>query len=153
MIILENGHWKEINFKNEQTQFNSHEEFAEQYISDHQDIDSLFQEYCNDYKKYCLRKKEKYVVDPADFLMQYFGFIRVGLKLQDTDHTIMFYRQFPEFDDSKIGEERYSIINTYRARGFKEANNFNNRVSDFIYDMQNEKKFLRSLYSEQDNIR
>ena len=80
MIALENGEWKEINFENELTKFNSHTEFAKHYIAINQELRSLYQEYSKEYEKFCLRKNEKCIVDPVDFLMQYFGFIKIGLK-------------------------------------------------------------------------
>ena len=153
MIVLENGEWKEINFENELTKFNSHTEFAKHYIAINQELGSLYQEYSKEYAKFCLRENEKCIVDPVDFLMQYFGFIKIGLKIQETSRTILFYHQSPEYNESKIGKDRFSIINTYRARGFIEENGFNNEIPEFVYDMQKDNQFLKGLYSEQENIR
>ena len=153
MIILENGEWKEIDFANELTKFNSHTEFAKHYIASSQKLKSLFQEYTKEYEKACLRKNERCIVDPVDFLMQYFGFLKIGLKIQETSRTILFYHQSPEYNESKIGKGRFSIINTYRARGFVEEKDFNNEIPDFVYDMQKDNHFLQSLYSNPESIR
>ena len=153
MIVLENDEWKEIDFENELTKFNSHEEFAKKYIDDNQKLTDLFQEYCKEYEKFCLRNDNKCIIDPVDFLIQYFGFIKVGLKIEETSHTILFYHQSPEFNESKVGKDRLSIINTYRARGFVEEKDFNNEIPDFVYDMQKDNHFLQSLYFNPESIR
>lgn len=150
MIILENGEWKEINFKDTLTTFNSHEEFAKQYISNNQEIKQLFQEYQKEHEKICLRNNSTCITDPVDFLMQYFGFIKIGLKIQNTNHTILFYNQSPEFNESEIGRKRISIINTYRSRGFQEENCFNNDLPDFVYSMQKDNGFLKRIYIDQE---
>lgn len=153
IIILDNGKWKEIDFKKEETKFDSHEEFARQYIANNQDLNNLFQDYKFEYKKFSNRYNKPCIVDPVDFLLQYFGFIKIGVKINTESRNLIFYKQSPEYNESQIGKERSSIINLYRSRGFVDETNFNNDLPDFVYDMQNENKFFNYLYSTHENIR
>ena len=85
-IFLEDGKIKQIDLDN--SKYQSHEACAIDILKNNPNLKSIYDEYVQDSIHIQNREHIQISHDPIDFLMQYLGYIKVGLKI-DSDRKII----------------------------------------------------------------
>lgn len=152
-IILNNGKWQEIDFNDQLHPISGHEEFASNYLNINKEAFLNFQDCAKEYSKqnFSFGKSQKY--NSVDFLCEYYGFIKVGNKINNiTNKTILAYPEPPEYTETSIGRKRSSIINLYYARGFQKAPILIDETNEYMYRLQKDNGLFKKIkdYESQD---
>lgn len=147
-IYLEDGKIKQIDL--ESSKFQSHEECAMDILENNPSLKNVYDEYVQDSIHTQNREHIQISHDPIDFLMQYLGYIKVGLKIDNNRKIISFVNQSEEFEQTQGGKSRKGIINTYRTRGYEEETDFETNLYDYVYELQVENHLFDSLEPSQE---
>lgn len=147
-IFLEDGKIKQIDLDN--SKYQSHEACAIDILKNSPSLKGIYDEYVQDSIHIQNREHIQISHDPIDFLMQYLGYIKVGLKIDNDRRIISFVCQSEEFNATQGGKSRRGIINTYRTRGYEEESDFATNLYDYVYDLQRENHLFDSLEPSQE---
>lgn len=141
----EGQNWSEVNFDNPETAYDTHRDFANDYIAQDKERMLSYKEYKREIERNQNNPEFSQVLDPVDFLLQYYGCVKIGNKIDENTRFLLYYNQYDNFNTTDMGKKRNEIITSYNARGYKQERSGRMYVPDFVYDMQMEDKLCEKL--------
>ena len=128
--------WEEIDFDDPMTFFETHSDFAKDFILKDEERISNYKDYSREIERNKYDSNFKQILDPVDFLLQYYGYVKIGIKIDDAAKFMLYYNEYDNFNETEMGKKRSELINLYRARGFREESSGRLYIPDFVYEMQ-----------------
>lgn len=88
------------------TFFETHSDFAKDFILKDEERISNYKDYSREIERNKYDSNFKQILDPVDFLLQYYGYVKIGIKIDDAAKFMLYYNEYDNFNETEMGKKR-----------------------------------------------